>query len=252
MVPPTRVEDEIERLREAVDARDAFLAAVAHELRTPIGAMLLHVDGARMLAANAGSEALATRLDALGRQMLQFSRRATTLLDVSVLAAGKLRLHSEPGVDVVDVVRNAIELLTPDAMLAGSNVTMDNQGAVIGTFDRTRLEQIVLNLVGNAVKYGAGKPVVVKVAQEGDVVSLTVRDGGIGISQDDQARIFQRFERVQSGRQPVSGETPKSGVGVGLWIVYQIVEVMGGTIKVESSLGRGATFEVVLPAQRSS
>lgn len=246
-MPPETPEDEIARLRAAVEARDAFLAAVAHELRTPIGTMLLHVEGARALAMHTGSDPLIQRIEALGRQMLQFSRRATTLLDVSVLSSGKLRLNMEPDTDFVDVVRNAIELLTPEANRAGSDLTLENSCAVSGTFDRTRLEQIVLNLVGNAIKYGAGKPIVVHVERAENDAILSVRDSGIGIGADDQARIFERFERVTR----TVDELPKSGFGVGLWIVRQIVDAMGGTVGMTSSLGEGSVFTVTLPMQRS-
>lgn len=246
-MPPETPEDEIARLRAAVEARDAFLAAVAHELRTPIGTMLLHVEGARALATSTDNEPLIKRIEALGRQMLQFSRRATTLLDVSVLASGKLRLNMEPDTDFVDVVRNAIELLTPEASRAGSDLKLENTCAVTGTFDRTRLEQIVLNLVGNAIKYGAGKPIVVHVDRSASDARLSVRDNGIGITADDQTRIFERFER--SAR--VADELPKSGFGVGLWIVRQIVDAMGGTVAMTSSLSEGSVFTVTLPMQRS-
>lgn len=244
---PEMLEAEIARLRHAVEARDAFLAAVAHELRTPIGTMLLHVEGARQLAANSGSDALTTRLDALGRQMLQFSRRATTLLDVSALAVGKLKLHAEPGTDVADATRNALELLAPEAIRAGSGVSLDVHGETVGDFDRVRLEQIVLNLVGNAIKYGAGKPIAVTVQGVGDDVRIVVRDNGIGIRDEDRRRVFGRFERAP---QLEAGETPSSGFGVGLWIVEQIVDAMSGTIQMTSQLGSGSEFTVTLPKQR--
>src|SRR5262249_49455976 len=109
-----------------------------------------------------------------------------------------------------------------------------------GQWDRLRLEQIVTNLLSNAIKFGAGKPIEVKLENRADVVLLSVRDHGIGISADDQTRIFQRFERAVPQKSV-------GGFGLGLWIVRQIATAMSGTIGVTSEPGKGATFTLVLP-----
>ena len=109
-----------------------------------------------------------------------------------------------------------------------------------GRFDRQRLEQVVVNLLANAVKYGAGRPIDVVVAEEEDRAKLAVRDRGIGISEEDQARIFERFARAVSVKH-------FGGFGLGLYICREIVRAHGGTIRVESRLGQGATFIIELP-----
>jgi signal transduction histidine kinase len=122
-------------------------------------------------------------------------------------------------------------------------VTLRLDGAShIGRWDRTRLEQIVGNLLSNAAKYGAGRPVEVTVSSDSETSRLTVRDHGIGIDLEHQARIFDRFERAVSVRH-------YGGLGLGLWIVRQIVEAHGGSISVESSPGKGSAFTVELPRQ---
>jgi signal transduction histidine kinase len=106
------------------------------------------------------------------------------------------------------------------------------------------LDQVITNLLHNALKYGAGKPIELSVSTDGTRARLSVRDSGIGISPEDHARIFERFERAVPGRH-------YSGFGIGLWICKQIVEALGGEILVMSRLGEGSTFEVSLPCRRA-
>ena len=117
---------------------------------------------------------------------------------------------------------------------------MDAPGTLVGRWDTQRLEQVVINLLTNALKYGAGKPVHLRLAAEGERARLSVRDEGIGIAAEDQGRIFERFERAVSDRH-------FGGLGLGLYICRQIVDALGGTIAVRSTPGEGSTFEVVLP-----
>jgi signal transduction histidine kinase len=112
--------------------------------------------------------------------------------------------------------------------------------AVAGWWDRLRLDQVVRNLVSNAIRFGAGQPIEVTVAADDATVSLTVSDHGVGISKDRQEIIFERFER---GPDASRG----GGFGVGLWVVKTVCAAMGGTIEVESAVGSGATFIVTLP-----
>jgi len=123
---------------------------------------------------------------------------------------------------------------------AGCVLRFDPNGEIRGHWDRLRLEQVVTNLLTNAIKYGAGKPIDVAVERAPSLARLTVRDQGIGISAEDQARIFQRFERAVSTRH-------FGGFGLGLWISKNLVEAHGGRIHVVSQPGAGATFTVELP-----
>ncbi len=239
-------EAELDGLRRAVEARDDFLAAASHELRTPIGTMLLHVESIAQLAREGASPQLAARIATLHGQMRHYARRATTLLDVSVILAGKLQLRPEP-VDVAELVGDVIDLVRVEAERVGSSLTLEAIARPVGSFDRTRLEQVVLNLLSNAIKYGDGEPIRVRLEALDDRVMVTVIDEGIGISPEDQTRIFGRFERAPLEKH---GDVPSGGFGVGLFIVKEIVDAMGGTINVVSRSGEGSSFTVALPLTR--
>lgn len=228
---PEDAEDALEGLRrrnaelaEAVAARDAFIAVAAHELRNPMTPMIGQVDLllAAVQAGRCPPEQVEQRLGRIRRVMDQYVKRATALLDVSRITSGKLRLEPEP-CDLSDLVREVVEAFAEAARYAGSSIGVDAPARLLGTWDRLAVEQVVDNLVSNAIKYGARRPVEVRVEDLGDEVRVRVRDHGPGISAEDRARIFGRFERA------VGPHERRSGFGVGLWVVGQLVEAMGGT-----------------------
>jgi PAS domain S-box-containing protein len=233
-------------LRQAVVLRDDFLAVASHELRTPLTALKLEVSNLLRLARlDAGSERarLIAKVEKIDAQTARLRGLIDDLLDVSTLAAGQLDLQVGP-VDLAEVTSNVGARFIDEAARLGSPLTIDTRQRAIGCWDRERLEQIVSNLISNAVKYGDGKPIEVTVRAEeradGGHARLIVRDQGLGIAPGDQERIFGRFERaVDSGKF--------GGIGLGLWIVKQIVNVFGGAVTVESAPGRGSTFAVELP-----
>lgn len=144
-------------------------------------------------------------------------------------------------VDLVHLVREALERLEGTFEAAGSKVTFTTEvAAVVGHWDGFRLDQVVTNLLTNAAKYGAGQPVDVTVCVDGDHALLVVRDRGIGIAPEQVERIFGKFERAVSDRH-------YGGLGLGLFIAQQILAAHGGEIRVGSEPGRGATFTVLLP-----
>jgi signal transduction histidine kinase len=161
------------------------------------------------------------------------------LLDVSRITSGRLKLEVGE-VDLVAVTREVATRCAEDAARARCELRLDVPETVVGAWDRLRLDQVLQNLLSNALKYGHGQPVEVTVRADADSATVTVRDHGIGIAEEDQARLFQKFERMASERH-------YSGFGLGLWIVKQILDAMGGSIHVESAPGRGSTFRVVLP-----
>lgn len=241
-------EDEAERLRGQVRARDDLLTAAGHELRNPLNAMLIFADvvdldlrRARAAPDPGALERLAPRLEALSRQIRQFSRRATVLLDVTQLGAGRLRLEPQE-VDLGRLVGRLLDDLEPLAAASRTPLARALAPGVVGRWDPLRLEQVAENLVSNALKFGQGRPVRVEVAalDGGARAGLTVRDEGPGIAPDDLARLFERFERGHA-------DASRAGFGVGLWIVSQLVTAMGGGVDVESAPGAGSTFRVVLP-----
>ena len=168
------------------------------------------------------------------------------LLDVARIDAGRLVL-ARADVDLGALARDVCDRFDEQATAAGCALSLHVDGDVVAHVDADAVEQVLTNLVANALSHGRGAPIAVDVLGDAapgvDVVHLSVRDGGPGIAPADQARIFERFERAQD-RGAVRG------LGLGLWIVRRLVEAHGGTVSVESTPGAGATFVVALPRAR--
>jgi PAS domain S-box-containing protein len=228
--------------QEAVRARDVFLSIASHELRTPLTPILHQLQSIASLNTLSGEPiagSVMEKIEKTERQVVHLKQLIDNLLDVSRLTEKRLRLSLET-VELGSLVAEVVERVLPGIEKAGSRLSIEAPGAVVGRWDRLRLEEIVANLLDNAVKYGQGKPIEVEVAREGDHARLRVRDHGIGISAEDQERIFGRFERAVS-------DTSYGGFGLGLWISRLIAEAMQGSLGVESQPGEGATFTVLLP-----
>ncbi|HVE81644.1 MAG TPA: HAMP domain-containing sensor histidine kinase, partial [Myxococcales bacterium] len=161
------------------------------------------------------------------------------LLDVSRIVGGRLTLNVE-AVDLAQLVEEVLEDVREQAVTTGTDLVLDLRARPVAQVDLLRTEQVLTNLVGNAIKYGAGKPVEVTLDQRGEDAVLTVKDQGIGIAQEDMERIFNRFERVAPSNR-------YAGLGLGLYISRRVVDAHGGTISVQGAPGAGATFEVTLP-----
>jgi signal transduction histidine kinase len=142
--------------------------------------------------------------------------------------------------DLSNLVREVVSGIAAESEATGGRIQLEIPGAVWGRWDRLRLEQVVTNLVSNALKYGEGKPVSVRVERGRGTADVVVADQGIGIASGEQRLIFERFERGQAARG-------YGGFGLGLWITREIVAAHGGTIEVESATGSGSTFRVRLP-----
>jgi signal transduction histidine kinase len=234
---------DVTKLSDAVRARDAFLSMASHELRTPLTALQLQVEA--ILRAREGvPAALAKAADGTRRQVVRLTALVNTLLDVSRLNEARLQLELEQ-VDLAAVVREVVSRFTGDTELARSRILVDAAGAVAGRWDRLRLEQVVTNLLSNALKYGEGMPVSLRVESDGGTARLAVSDQGIGIDPSEQRVIFERFERGRATRG-------YGGFGLGLWITHEIVAALGGRLEVESAAGAGATFRVELPVEGPS
>jgi PAS domain S-box-containing protein len=223
--------------QEAVAVRDEFLAVAGHELRTPLTALLFHADTLAR-AATLPPEA-AARAVKVARSARRIARLVDELLDVTRISVGRLSLEREP-MDLSELAREVVVRNAEPAAHAGSPLKLDAPRPVHGVWDPGRVEQIADALVANALKYGAGKPIEIRVDADDGLARLTVRDHGIGIAAEDQARIFERFERAVSARH-------YGGLGLGLWIVRQVAEAHGGRIAVASVPGEGSTFTVELP-----
>lgn len=241
-----------ERLRQArgeavrsLRTRDAFLSIASHELKTPLTALQLQVDGLhRAFSTNRPMQAerVQRRLESVRRQARRLTTLVDDLLDVSRLADGRLHFVAEP-VNLGDLLREVSLRFETEAQRLNSPLELlIDDDDLNGHWDSSRLDQVITNLISNALKYGAGHPIELKAARRGDRVVLQVKDQGIGIAPEDQERIFSRFERAVPDRN-------FGGFGLGLWICREIVAGMGGSIAVSSESGKGATFEVTLPLQ---
>jgi PAS domain S-box-containing protein len=227
--------------QQAVVLRDEFLSVASHELRTPVTSLQLAVQSALTvgLTADAPQDFLRQALESAERQTRRLGRLVDALLDVSRIEAGRLELNREP-TDLAQLAREVVRVLAEDLRRAGCEVVLDVPAELIGYWDRARLEQVMTNLLSNAFKYGAGRPIDVIVAGAGEVARLTVRDRGIGVPEGEHGRIFERFERAVSARH-------YGGLGLGLYIVRRIVDAHGGRAMVTSPEGGGAAFTVELP-----
>jgi signal transduction histidine kinase len=242
----TALKDVQAQLEEAVRVRQDFLSIAGHELKTPLTSVLLNlhsVDKALRGGARTADARLEARWQSLRRQVGRLQDLVDQLLDVSRITAGKMVLAPEP-IDLGGLVREVVGRFLPSPPSEAGVIDVQAAPAILGGWDRLRLEQILTNLLSNAVKYGEGRPISVEVGATGPGddadVWIAVRDRGIGMSEDEIGRIFGRFERAVSERN-------YGGLGLGLWIVRQVVDAMGGSISVESQPGRGSTFKVRLP-----
>ncbi|MHB8873197.1 MAG: sensor histidine kinase [Myxococcaceae bacterium] len=239
----TRLKAAEAELETAVHARDEFIAVASHELRTPLTALGLAVHGLERSLEEAAVPGQARRLSMARRQVERLGAMIERLLTVSRITTGRMNLDFEE-LDLTEVAREVLDRHRGQAEASGSELRLDASGPVAGVWDRTRLEQIVANLVSNAVKYAPGKPIDVTVEASGEVAVLTVADRGMGIASEDVARIFEKFERAMAVRQV-------AGLGLGLYITRQIVQAFGGSIEVSSRPGEGSIFTIQLPLRPS-
>lgn len=230
--------DVTEEKRAAATRRD-FVANASHELRTPVaairGAAETLLDGAL-----ADPAAARTFVEIVHRQAERLGRLTQDLLDLSRLESRQVRFDAAP-VDLAALVRGVIELHGPTAGAKGLTLTAQAAEGLLALADPRALEQVVVNLVDNAVKYTSAGGVVVGAFEEGEDAVLTVADSGPGIEPHHLARIFERFYRVDPGRAREAG-----GTGLGLAIAKHLVQGMGGEVTVSSGAS-GTTFRVRLP-----
>ncbi len=231
-------------LQQAVRMRDDFMSIVAHEVRTPLNGLILETQLRKMHLARDNAAAFTldkmhAMVDRDERQIKSLIRLIEDMLDVSRIRTGKLSIRPTR-FDLSVLVRNVLQNFMPQIDAAECTVSLDAEQPVVGNWDEFRIEQVISNLLTNALRYGAKGPIDVKVYSEQDQARVEVRDFGIGIGEENQKRIFQQFERV-------TAKHAVAGLGLGLFISEQIVTAHGGTITVDSRIGEGALFRVCLP-----
>ncbi len=234
-------------LESALSMRDEFLSIASHELKTPLTSLKLNlqmtqrgmksgVDGlpdpARLKKAIEASINQVGRLDSL----------VEDLLDISRIQAGKLKLNFDR-VDLSALLLEITDRCMDELQKVECALVKEIEANVCAECDAFRVEQVVLNLLTNAMKYAPGKPVTVGLSAQGDTVRIYVADQGIGIDESKQHLVFERFERVSSVQNI-------TGLGLGLYIVKKIVTSHQGSVGVKSALGQGSTFSVTLPKKQ--
>jgi signal transduction histidine kinase len=232
------------QLQRALAMRDEFMSMVSHEMRTPLNTLYLETQLRKMQLergnmAAFGAEQLQRMVARDDRQIQSIIRLIDDMLDVSRIRSGTLSVRPAQ-VELAGLLRRVIDDLEQQALAVGSCITLNAPQPVSGWWDEFRIEQVVVNLLTNALRYGSGKPVEVGLNATPDGARIEVRDHGIGISAQDQQRIFQQFERGGGGRSA-------DGLGLGLYITRQLVEAHGGKIGVHSEPGEGSIFRLDLP-----
>jgi PAS domain S-box-containing protein len=235
-------------LKSAIEARDEFLSIASHELKTPLTSLIMQTQLQKRMMSKDDSRAFSKErvsqlIEQFDRLFGRLNRLIEDMLDISRISSGRLNIQKEE-FDIFQLTKEVVQRMTGEMIAAGCGRPEISGQSVNGHWDALRIEQVLLNLITNAIRYGKGKPIAIKVMQESEVVKIAVIDHGIGITPENQIKIFQRFERAVNASEI-------SGLGLGLYISEQIIKAHGGKIWVESELGQGSTFYVELPLMDS-
>jgi signal transduction histidine kinase len=235
----------LEELRVAVQVRDEFLSIASHELRTPLTPLKMQIQLLQRMVDQSGDyvqipvSIMKTKLQLIDKSITRLSKLIDNLLDVSRIANQRLSLEIKE-IDFSEILKEVLSRFEEQANQMGCTLKSKIETQVTGHWDPFRVEQIVNNILSNAIKYGAKHPVLVELSKNNETATLQITDHGIGISDEDQERIFGRFERATSS-------SDFGGLGLGLYITKELVEAHGGKVHVQSTLGQGSCFTVVLP-----
>lgn len=239
-----RMAGNLKQQRSELNIRDEFLSLASHELKTPLTSLKLQIQmrKRKMIKGSENDQTSENLLRLLENEELHVNRLVKLIedmLDISRIRKGKFVLNAEK-VDLVHLTKNVLQMLENQFAEHNCKVEVEAPKEVIGKWDNYRLEQMMVNLFTNAMKYGNGSQVICKIKECQDFAEFSIADQGIGIDNRDKERIFEQFERAENSKI-------RSGLGLGLYIVKQIVMAHEGEITVESELGKGSTFIIKLP-----
>lgn len=231
-------------LEKAMELRDQFISVVAHELRTPLNTLNLELYARRTYLERGdyvefSPERIAEMLESDERQLKRLIRLINDMTDLSRIKSGQLSIQRKR-FDITALLHRVINLFSAQTALAKCAVNFKGEPGIVISADEFRIEQAFTNLLTNAIRHCDGKPIEIQVQELAGMVSISVRDFGLGIKSEEQQRIFKLFERG-------SHERPGSGLGLGLFIANTIVAAHDGRIEVDSTPGEGAMFTIFLP-----
>ena len=237
-----KVKERTMQLEKAIQSREEFISIVSHELRTPVTALKLQTQTALRQLAKDSPEVFYKKTETFFKRTDQQLERISVLLndilDVSQISMERLTILKER-LDINDTLQDVIDRFEEVAKNTGVTIEFSKSSPLYVQGDKIRLEQVFSNLISNALKYGDMKPIKISTESSDNKAIISISDQGIGIAKEDQARIFERFERATS-RNLISG------IGVGLFISKKIIEAHNGEVLVKSEPGKGSTFTVVL------
>jgi signal transduction histidine kinase len=228
-----------------LSSKDEFLSIASHELKTPLTSMKLHLQIKRRQADRGEAESfkpelMKTFFTSQEQQINRLTRLVDDVLDISRIESGNLSL-SRTKCDLSEIAAHVFYQYSPMIEASGASITLSAPQTIQGEWDRHRIEQILTNLITNAMKYSNSKPIHVSVFSVDNLGHILVQDQGPGISEENQVKIFERYERIKKTDGNVSG------LGLGLYISRQIAELHLGKLEVVSQVGKGAVFTLSLP-----
>lgn len=232
-----------------IKARDQFLSIVSHELKTPLTIMLLKLHDMlnsiqNVSLANFSIQQLMNVLKNSEQQIKWLSLMMNDLLDVSLITTGRMKLQLE-NTDLVSVTEQVRQSFSEMLKKEKYKIKIHAKSSVVGKWDKVRIEQVITNLVSNAIKYGESRPIEIKIFKTGDQGKLIIKDEGIGIPTQEQKVVFDLFKQASEPKEY------KKGLGVGLFVTSQIVKIHGGRIKVFSIPKQGTSFTIELPLNKT-
>lgn len=225
----------LDKANEAVALRDDFLSLISHELKTPLTALKLNLNVVQNIQEEENVNSFAkNQLESSIRQVNRLERLIVAMMDLTLFDSGQLILMKK-NCDLKKSIHDVVSSLDNKSVQI-----LHAEGEFSGHWDQVRIEQIILNIVHNAIKYGQGKPVQIEIGSDATHAWFSVKDQGPGIDIQDHKRVYERFQRLNTC-------TDVQGLGLGLYLTKKLVEVHKGEIMIESKLGDGALFKVRLP-----
>jgi signal transduction histidine kinase len=238
------IQSQIQQLEAALRVREEFLSIASHELKTPLATLSFQLQvTARQVDVRKGTapspEKLTQIFESANRQVMKLTNMIDDLLDISRIQAGKLSISVSP-VDLSPLISEVVERLSQQLEQAGCTVRLDIEKSLIVPCEAVRVEQVLVNLISNVIKYAAGSVMTVTLRHDLQYAQLSVCDQGPGIPEEKLGAVFERFERLGLDKNV-------SGLGLGLYIVKQIMKAHDGDITIQSRPGEGTVFEARFP-----